>query len=140
MLSQFSKFPLQNFLINFLPFLCFSFFLKLFEQILKNKMQEFIDKNKISILFQFGFKANNSSKPAITSFHDNLLNNTNQNKTTCSIFLDLRKAFDFVNHSILLKNSYHYGFREKVLNFLTLYLTDCQICSKIGSIVVSANC
>ena len=58
---------------------------------------------------------------------------------TFSIFLDLRKTFNPVNHSILLKKFYYYGFREKILNFLTSYLTDRQICSKIGSIVSSSQ-
>ena len=80
-----------------------SVFSKLFEQILKNKMLEFIDKNNILTSFQLGFKANNSTELAITSFYDSLLNDINESKTTCSIFLDLRKAFDSENHSNLLK-------------------------------------
>ena len=61
-------------------------------------MLEFIDKNNILNLFQFGFKANNSTELAVTSFYDNLLNNINESKTTCSFFVDLRKAFESVNH------------------------------------------
>ena len=87
--------------------------------------------------FLFGFKANNSTELAITSFYDNLLNERKESKTTCSIFLDLRKAFDFVNQSIFLKKLYHNGFCGKIFNFLTSYLTDRQICSKIGSIAFS---
>ena len=98
-------------------------------------MLEIIDKNTILTSFQFGFKANNSTELAITSFYDNLLNNINESKTTCSIFLDLRKAFDSVNHSVLLKKLYHYEFCVKIFNLLTLYLTDRQIFSKIGHIV-----
>ena len=67
-------------------------------------MLEFFDKNNILTSFQLFFKANNSTDLAITSSYDNLLNNINESKTTCSIFLGLRKAFDSVNHLILLKN------------------------------------
>ena len=44
---------------------------------------------------------------------------------------------NFVNHSILLKKSYHYQFRGKIFNFLTSYVADRQICSKICSTVSS---
>ena len=99
-------------------------------------MLEFIDENNILTSFQFGFKANSSTELAITSFYDNLLNNINESKTSCSIFLDLRKAFNSVNNSILLEKLYHYGFRKNI-QFLTSYLTDRQICSEMGSIVSS---
>ena len=125
---------------EFCPISLLSVFSKLFEQILKNNLLEFIDKNNILTSFQFGFKANNSTELAITSFYDNLLNSINESKTTCTVFPELRKAFDCVNHSILLKKLYHYGFRWKIFNFLTSFLTDRQICSKIGSSVFSGNC
>ena len=97
-------------------------------------MLKFIDKNSISTSFQFGFKANSSTELTITSFYGNLSNNISE---TCFIFLDLRKAFDSVNHSILLKKLYHYAFRGEIFNFFASNLADRQICIKIGSIVSS---
>ena len=43
-------------------------------------------------------------------------------KVTCSKFLDLQKAFDFVDHTVILKKLNHYGFRGSTLNFFKSYL------------------
>ena len=101
---------------EFRPISLPSVFSKLFEKILEKKMSKFIAKNNILMPFQFGFRENNSTELAITTFCDRLLKNLDENKITCSIFLDLRKAFDSVNHEILLQKLYHYGFRSKGLN------------------------
>ena len=66
-------------------------------------MTKFLEKNKIITLSQFGFGTNSSTKLAITTLYDKLLTNLNENKVTFSLFLDLKKAFDSVNHPILLK-------------------------------------
>ena len=69
-----------------------------------------IEKNNILTPFQIGFRENNSTELAIITFYDRLLKNLAENKIACSIFLDFRKAFDSVNHEILLQKLYHYGF------------------------------
>ena len=108
-----------------------SVFCKLFEKILESKMTKFITKNCILTSSQFGFTENNSTELAITTFYDKILNNLNGKLITCSIFLDLRKAFDSVSHEILLKKLYHYGFRGKMFNLLSPCLSGRQICSRI---------
>ena len=117
---------------EFRPISLLSVFSKLFEKILESKMTKFITKNCILTPSQFDFTENNSTELAITTFYDKLLNNLNGKLITCSIFLDLRKAFDSVSHEILLKKLYHYGFRGKMFNLLSSYLSGRQICTKIN--------
>ena len=101
-------------LISLLPI-----FSKIFEKIIAERMMSFIDKNSILTSSQFGFRTSSSIELAVTSIYDELLQHLDDNKLTRSIFLDLRKAFDSVDHSILLKKLNHYGFRGNTLNFLS---------------------
>ena len=80
-----------------------------------------------------GFKTNSSTELAITTLHDKLLDNLNNKKTTCSIFLDLKKAFDSVSYDILLKKLERYGLRGSVWKLLNSYLKDRKICTKVDN-------
>ena len=95
-------------------------------------MTKFVNKNNILTPSQFGFRENSSTDLAITTFYDKLLNNINDGKITCSMFLDLKKAFDSADITILLKKLYHYGFRGPAFNLLKSYFTDRKICTKVG--------
>ena len=66
-------------------------------------MAKFVNKNKILITLQFGFRNYSSTDLPTTMFYDILLNNINEGKFTCSIFLESKKAFDSVDVGILLK-------------------------------------
>ena len=94
-------------------------------------MTKFLSKNEIISSFQFGFRINSSTELAITTLYDKLLNNLNENKVTLSLSLDLRKAFDSVNHQLLLKKLYHNGFRGPVFTLLQSYLSNRRICPKL---------
>ena len=116
---------------EFRPISLLSVFSKLFEKIL--------EKKNILTPFQFGFRENNSTELAITTFYDKLLKTLDKNKITCSILLDLEKAFDSVNHEILLQKLYHYGIRGKMFKLLTSYLSERYICVKIEGKVFSSR-
>ena len=96
-------------------------------------MIKFLDKNKILTNQQHGFGTNDSTSLAITSMYDDLLLNLESNKITCSVFLDISKAFDSINHDILLKKLNIYGFRGKIWRLLMSYLKDRKQCTKIGN-------
>ena len=61
---------------------------------------------------------------AITKLVDKIAQASNYNQTTAGVFLYLSKAFDTINHDILLAKMYHYGFRGIVLDWFKNYLTN----------------
>ena len=90
---------------DFCPISFLSIFSKIFEKITAERMMSFIEKNCILTSSQFGFKTISSTELAVTSVYDKLLQHLDNNKLTCSNFLDLRKSFDSVDHSILLNKT-----------------------------------
>ena len=127
------KVPSPHSFGDFRPIALLPIFSKIFEKILEVKMRKFLDKNNILNPAQYGFKTNTSTDLASTSLYDSILNNLDHRKITCSIFLDLRKAFDSVNHDILLKKLEHYGFRGLIWRLLNSYLKGRKICTKVNN-------
>ena len=102
---------------DFRPISLLNIFAKIFEKILKDKIMEFIDNNNILSSNQYGFRANNSTELAVTTIYDEFLENLDRKLCTCAIFLDIKKAFDTIDHQILLKKLYHYGFSRENLEY-----------------------
>ena len=77
---------------------------------------------------------NSSTTLAISKIYDEILNNIDQGMYTCCIFLDLKKAFDAVDHYLLLqKLEVTYGFRGIALDTMKSHLTNRQQYTKIGN-------
>ena len=105
--------------ISVLP--CFS---KILEKIIANRLLSFLLKYNILYDHQFGFIPGKSTTHAILSLVDYLVNSFEDNKLTCGIFLDISKAFDTIDHNILLSKLYKYGIRGNTLNWFMNYLSN----------------
>ena len=87
---------------------------------------------------QFGFLQNSSAIQAISKICDEIVQNIDQDFYACCIFLDLSKAFDTVDHDILLEKLYHsFGIRGIPHELLRSCLTDALQCTVVANSVSS---
>ena len=85
-------------------------------------MYSFLTKNKLIYEKQFGFRSNYSTNHALISLTENLKKYLDSSHFVAGVFVDLKKAFDTVNHKILFEKLSYYGFRGKSNQSLSSYL------------------
>ena len=109
---------------NYRPISLLSIFDKIMEKLMCKRLSDFLENNNILYEYQFGFRKNYSTSHAVMEVMDNIYQNWDNHELTIGIFLDLQKAFDTVNHDILLKKLEIYGIRGIVLKWFTSYLNN----------------
>ena len=95
-------------------------------------------KNNILSEHQYGFCKNRSTKLNITEFIDKITKAIDKGQYTIGIFLDLSKAFDTINHTILIKKLEYYGIRGIALKWFQNYLTNRKQIVKYNDITSEA--
>ena len=80
-------------------------------KVMYKRLYNFLVKYEILYESQFGFCASHSINHALVSLTEAIKNSLDNRKYGCGIFIDLQKAFDTVNHKILLMKLEHYGIR-----------------------------
>ena len=110
---------------------------KLFENVLYHRVYSYLTEHNLIDKRQYGFRENHSTDLAITTIYDELLSNLDNKLITCSLFLDLSKAFDCCDHEILLDKFYHYGIRDVSRKLFSNFLHNRMQCTKIGAFKTS---
>ena len=99
---------------------------KVFEKIVFQQLYEYFVSNKLIYNSQYGFRQLHSTELASLELVDRLTQNLDAGKVSISVFLDLSKAFDTLNHEILLTKLSHYGVRGTANNWFHSYLSNRQ--------------
>ena len=107
-------------------------FSKGFERLMYDRLIAFISRYNLLTPNQYGFQVNKSTELAINEICSSIKYTFENKETALCIFLDFAKAFDTVNHEILLKKLEYYGIRGSPLSWLKNYLNKRQQYTEVG--------
>ena len=97
---------------------------KIFEKLVYSRLYSFLNLHNCIYDLQFGFHAKHSTNHALFSITEMIRDALDNSNFACGIFIDLQKAFDTVDHQILLKKLEHYVIRGIANNWFRSYLTN----------------
>ena len=119
---------------NYRPISVLSIVSKVFERIVYDQVYSYLSFNNLLTKHQSGFRSFHSTATALLDATNDWFINMDNGLLNCAVFLDIKKAFDTVNHNILLKKLQLYGFNHTVTNWFKSYLQDRrQVCIVDGS-------
>lgn len=109
---------------NYRPISLLSIFSKILEKVLATRIVSFLESNNILSHNQHGFRENQSTMSALLSFLNLIYKALDEGNKVIALFVDLSKAFDCVDHNILLKKMELYGLRGQCSKILKSYLSN----------------
>ena len=113
-----------QYFVNYRPISLLPNFSKIFEKVVYNRFIEFIERLEILYCCQFGFGKNYSTALSLINLINKIAESIDRNEVTIGVFLDFSKAFDTLDHEILLNKLEHYGIRGVALDWVKSYLSE----------------
>ena len=93
---------------------------KIIENVVHTQLTDYFTLNKLFTSQQYGYRANRSTELAALELMDRNLDNMNRNLTPVNVYIDLSKAFDCLDHSILLSKLKFYGLNDNAIRLLKI--------------------
>ena len=109
-------------IVNYRPISLLPVISKILEKVVHRQIYTYLCKHNILFSDQYGFRNGKSTVNAMVKFMHNLYSSLDSGSLVFSIFLDFKKAFDCVNHEILMSKMHHYGIRGIALEWFNSYL------------------
>ena len=114
----------SKWLVNYRRVSVLPVFSKVLERLMYNRIIEFIDAHDILYDLQFGFRKHHSTSVALALLYDRITQALYNGNYVLGVFLDFSKAFDTVNHDILLRKLYVLGIRGTAHGWIKNYLSN----------------
>ena len=109
---------------NYSPISLLSIFHKILEKIMAKRLKDFLTTNSILYNYHFGFRQNHSTVLALIDVIDDIHSHLENNEYVLVMYLDSQKAFDTVDHTILLWKLHNYRIRGVVHSWFTSYVSN----------------
>ena len=128
---------------NYRPVSLLCILSKVFEKVMYSRLSSFLERNKILLNNQFGFRKHHSAYMALMILLDKIVKALENVDYVIGIYLDFSKAFDTVDHGTLLLKLEHNGVRGSALKWFKSYLSDRQqyvTYNGVSSLLKNINC
>jgi hypothetical protein len=109
---------------NYRPIYVLPFISKILEKIMYIRLLDYLKSSDILVPNQFGFREKHSTYMAILKLVDDISEELNNKNYSIGIFIDLSKAFDTIDHKLLINKMQYYGIRGIVLDWFKSYLSN----------------
>ena len=114
---------------NYRPISVLSAVAKILESVISKQLETYLEENGVITEHQAGFRRQHSTQTSLLNVTNQWYINMDNGCLIGVLYLDLKKAFDCVDHDILLMKMYTYGIQDQALKWLRSYLTGrIQIC------------
>ena len=109
---------------NYRPISLLSVFNRIFEKTMYRRLMAYLEINDILCDSQYGFREKHSTEHALIDILNQIQSHFEKGMLSRGVFIDLKKAFDAIDHCILLQKLHHYGIRGIINDWFNSYLTD----------------
>ena len=108
---------------------------KVFEKIMHKQIYEHFDNSNLFFNSQYGFRSQHSTDLAVLELIERIITDMDKNNVPINIYLDLSKAFDTLDHDVLLVKLQHYGFFGKSYELMKSYLSNRYQCIQLNNTI-----
>ena len=126
---------LKEILDNYRPISLLPSLSKIFERVVFNQIRAYFTAHNLYYSGQYGFREKHSTQLAALELVDRITRDLDIGSTPISIFIDLSKAFDTLDHNILLSKLHYYGTNGSALQLLRSYLSNRKQFVQLGDII-----